>query len=206
MSSVSTLGLTNPQVALIEASSGYASMDTAGHSAMAIALDRAAGLLGWRGDKRGCFENIISPGDKVVVKPNLVLHANQGTGGIEPLVTHPLCIKAVVEAALDADAGEVIVGDAPIQGCDLERLLDTIGLTQWAEEMMRRDSRFKGIRDFRRTICTSKHGVRVASENLLPEDRFVLFDLGLESLLEPITERSASFRVTCYDPRLMAKT
>ncbi len=38
------------------------------------------------------------------------------------------------------------------------------------------------------------------------EDRFVLFDLGRDSLLEPITDGSGSFRVTCYDPRLMART
>ncbi|HKG22691.1 MAG TPA: DUF362 domain-containing protein, partial [Blastocatellia bacterium] len=48
--------------------------------------------------------------------------------------------------------------------------------------------------------------VRVASENLVSEDQFVLFDLGGESLLEPISDDRGSFRVTCYDPRLMAKT
>ncbi|HSK65119.1 MAG TPA: DUF362 domain-containing protein, partial [Pyrinomonadaceae bacterium] len=35
---------------------------------------------------------------------------------------------------------------------------------------------------------------------------FVLFDLGADSLLEPITDEKDDFRVTCYDPRLMAKT
>jgi hypothetical protein len=41
---------------------------------------------------------------------------------------------------------------------------------------------------------------------VLPEEDFVLFDLGPESLLEPITDEKDDFRVTCYDPRLMAKT
>jgi hypothetical protein len=50
------------------------------------------------------------------------------------------------------------------------------------------------------------HGVRVASEDLQPEDRFVLFDLGRESLLEPISATQNPFRVAWYDPRLMAKT
>jgi uncharacterized protein (DUF362 family) len=206
MRSVPNSGLTNPYVALVEASSGYADWDPADERAMVMALDRAAALLGWCSDVRGSLGNIISPGDKVVVKPNLVLHANQGTGGIEPLVTHPSCIKAVVKAALDAGAGEVIVGDAPIQSCDLERLLDSVELAQWSKEMIGQDPRFKGIRDFRRTTCTSTRGVRIASENRQSEDRFVLFDLGLESLLEPITRTQPSFRVTCYDPRLMART
>jgi uncharacterized protein DUF362 len=34
----------------------------------------------------------------------------------------------------------------------------------------------------------------------------VLFDVAEESLLEPITDEKDDFRVTCYDPRLMAKT
>jgi hypothetical protein len=68
------------------------------------------------------------------------------------------------------------------------------------------EPRFKGIRDFRRTTCSVPDGVRVASENLQPLDHFVLFDLGRESLLEPITDEREAFRVTCYDPRLMART
>ena len=71
---------------------------------------------------------------------------------------------------------------------------------------MRSDARFKGIRDFRRTTCVFVDGVRVSTEGLQSEDRFVLFDLGRDSLLEPITDARDSFRVTCYDPRLLAKT
>jgi hypothetical protein len=41
---------------------------------------------------------------------------------------------------------------------------------------------------------------------LRDESEFVLFDLGRESLLEPITDESGAFRVTCYDPRLLRRT
>ena len=204
MTSAPTTGVADPSVALVEASSGYG--DAREKSSVATALNRAAVLLGWHDHERGALGNVISPGAKVVVKPNLVLDANLGSGGIEPLVTHPSFIKAVVVAALDAGASEVIVGDAPIQGCNLDSLLEKTGLKQWADGMMQRDPRFKGIRDFRRTTCILINGVRVATEDRQSEDRFVLFDLGHESLLEPITETGASFRVTYYDPRLMIKT
>jgi hypothetical protein len=46
--------------------------------------------------------------------------------------------------------------------------------------------------------------VREAVEDLRPEDDFVLFDLGEESLLEPISSGDPGFRVTQYDPRLLA--
>jgi hypothetical protein len=99
-----------------------------------------------------------------------------------------------------------VVGDAPIQTCDFAKLLEFGDLATWADELKKSDRRFKGVKDFRRTTSTYVNGVRVADENVLPEDEFVLFDLGAESLLEPITDEKDDFRVTCYDPRLMAKT
>jgi hypothetical protein len=98
------------------------------------------------------------------------------------------------------------VGDAPIQSCDFAELLRVTGLDEWSIEMQARDSRFKGIRDFRRTICVYKNGVRQAEENRQPEENFALFNLGADSLLEALTDGKNSFRVTNYDPRLMAKT
>jgi len=151
---------------------------------------------------------VIPDGARVVVKPNLVLHENQGTGGIESLVTDPALISAVTEEALLSGASSVVVGDAPIQGCDFEALLERTGLAVWARELERREPRFTGVRDFRRTTCVFVDGVRVATEELQPRDRFVLFDLGSESLLEPVTDDRGMgrFRVTCYDPRLMGQT
>jgi uncharacterized protein (DUF362 family) len=169
------------------------------------ALTRVARDLRWS-DARGPFGAIIHPGDRVLIKPNLVLHRNQGTGGLEPLVTHPSLIRAVVEATLLADASEVIVGDAPLQSCDFSDLLERTGLDVWADEAMKSDLRFRGIRDFRRTTCIVVGGIRKAKEELLPEDRFTLFDLGQDSLLEPISGEDHRFRVTWYDPRLMART
>jgi uncharacterized protein (DUF362 family) len=169
------------------------------------ALHRLAGAMGWS-DEQGPFGGVIPPGARVLIKPNLVLHQNEGSGGLDCLVTHPSLIRATVEAALRTDAAEVLVGDAPIQGCNFDTLMESSGLGSWAQTQMTRDSRFKGVRDFRRTIGVLVHGVRVAAENLQSEDRFVLFDLGRESLLEPISANQNPFRVAWYDPRLMART
>jgi len=122
------------------------------------------------------------------------------------LVTHASVIRAAVDAALQTDAAEVLVGDAPIQGCDFNALIQTTGLDAWARERMAQEPRFKGVRDFRRTTCVLVHGVRVAEENIQSEDHFTLFDLGRESLLEPISDNRSRFRVAWYDHRLMAKT
>lgn len=173
---------------------------------IAEALNRVAGELGWAAAEQGPFGKVIPRGARVLIKPNFVMHQNQGPWGLEPLVTHPSLIRATVEGVLRSEVSEVIIGDAPIQACDFERLLEVTGLDLWAEELMRADPRFKGIRDLRRTTCAIVDGVRIASENLQPEDQFVLFDLGDDSLLEPITDDRKALRVTCYDPKLLAKT
>ena len=162
--------------------------------------------LGWADEKRGCFGKVIAEGTRVLIKPNLVLHANQGTGGMLPLVTHPSLIKAVVTEVLKANPAEVLVGDAPIQSCDFTKLLRVTGLDKWSAELEKADARFKGIQDFRRTTCAIVKGVRVADENVQSEENFVLYNLGKDSLIEPLTDDKNSLRVTSYDPRLMAKT
>lgn len=175
-------------------------------STIPTAVERLGSYLGWAREGKGPFGDLIAPGARVLIKPNFVLHHNQSDGGMDPMITHQSVVKAVVQAALQTEAAEVVVGDAPIQTCDFAALLKTTGLDEWSETMKQADPRFKGVKDFRRTTAQYVNGVRVAEENKLPEDEFVLFDLASESLLEPITDDKDDFRVTCYDPRLMAKT
>ena len=169
-----------------------------GDEEIARSIDRLWSHMGWG--------NLIPAGARVLIKPNFVLHHNQGDGGMDPMITHQSVVKAVAHAALKTEASEVVVGDAPIQTADFAALLETTGLDVWAKALKQADSRFKGVKDFRRTTARYVNGVRVAEENVLPEEDFLLFDLGADSLLEPITDEKDDFRVTCYDPRLMAKT
>ena len=191
-------------------SCSYPAVDQRGTNQVSEALARLADGLGWS-DASGPFGRVIPAGARVLIKPNMVLHKNDdprfpGQEGIDCLVTHASLIRAATEAALRTGAAEVLVGDAPIQGCDFEALITTTGLDRWAHELRSREPRFKGMRDFRRTTCVIVHGVRVAAENLQSEDQFTLFDLGRESLLEPISADDHRFRVAWYDHRLMAKT
>jgi uncharacterized protein (DUF362 family) len=195
-----SIGIRDPRIAGVALSSAHYD-----DGAVTDALAQIGKNLDWA-DERGPFGRIVPAGAKVLIKPNLVLHENQGPWGVEPLVTHAALIRAAAQGALRAGAAEVLIGDAPVQGCDFDALLKVTGLDEWARTMTRRERRFKGIRDFRRTTCVFVDGVRVSNEGLQSEDRFILFDLGRDSLLEPITDSRDSFRVTCYDPRLLART
>jgi len=198
----------DPRVAVVRTHiSDYAEPLSASDDEIRSALRRIARLLGWTGGgDKGAFANVVPRGARVLVKPNLVMHENLGPWGMKPLVTHGSLISAAVEEALRSGAAEVMVGDAPLQACDFAEMTRRMGLDSWAEEFAQQEPRFKGVRDFRRTVSTVVSGVRVAAEDLQPADRFVLFDLGSESLLEPITDDRGRFRVTCYDPRLLART
>jgi uncharacterized protein (DUF362 family) len=175
-------------------------------SALQQSLERLASLLGWREPGRGPFGGVIPRDARVVVKPNWVMHQNRGPWGLEPLVTDPTLTRAVVEGVLAAAPSHLVVGDAPLQGCDLARLLSETTLDRWAADLQTRAPAFGGLEDFRRTTCAFRYGVRMAREGQRPEEDFVLFDLAAESLLEPITDGRGSFRVTQYDPRQLQKT
>jgi uncharacterized protein (DUF362 family) len=196
----------DPRVAAVEPrSAGYPEGDASG-SDLSAALERIADLLGWGRAGCGPFGAVVPRGAKVVVKPNWVLHENQGPWGIEPLLTHASIIRAVVDGLLRSELSSIVIGDAPIQGCDFDRMLAATELDAWSKRLLRTERRFRGIRDFRRTKSIFRGGVRDAFEDQVPLDQFVLFDLESESLLEPITDSSCSFRVTQYDPAQMVRT
>jgi uncharacterized protein (DUF362 family) len=169
------------------------------------ALAQSCSSLGWAAGDAGPFGAVVPKKARVLVKPNWVLHANQGPWGVQPLVTHPAIIRAVVDGVLASDAARVVVGDAPVQGCDFERLLDAGDLRSWASELQACEPRFAGVRDFRRTKSIVRDGYRRTSRDQQGMEDFVLFDLAGESLLEPITVDGA-FRVTMYDPAMMRRT
>jgi uncharacterized protein (DUF362 family) len=169
------------------------------------AVDGLASAMSWTGTDGSPFGALVGPSDRVLLKPNWVHDRNQGPWGLEPLVTHGSVIRTVAEGLLDSHAGEVLIGDAPLQLCDLARLLAETGVLAWAHDLQRRDSRFHAPRDFRRTKSVLRNGLRVAHEDQLPLERFVEFDLGTESLLEAITV-PGRFRVTQYHPEPLSRT
>lgn len=148
--------------------------------------------------------DLVKTGGRIVVKPNWVLHVNQGTGGMDCMITHPSVLRAVLEYVFLTRPMQVVLGDAPIQGCDIEKLMDYGGLRSVVAEFKSRGLPLY-IRDFRRTIARRKDGMYLVSEDLRPESEYVLVDLGSDSLLEPISDDWKKFRVTVYDPRLMWK-
>lgn len=198
--------LYDPRVAIVVLPSASYTDGQLAPDAISKALARLGDLLGWSESGAGPFAGVIPAGASVLAKPNWVSHENQGPWGLDPLITHGSLVRTAVRGLLRSDASEILVGDAPLQLCDFERLLAGSGLHSWARELAARQPCFRGIRDFRRTTCNFEDGIRVAVEDRIPQEQFVLFDLGLTSLLESVTDSGRSFRVTQYDPTHMVRT
>ena len=146
--------------------------------------------------------DLVKPGGSIVVKPNWVLHLNQGTGGMDCMITHPSVLRAVLEYVFLAKPAQVVLGDAPLQNCDFDRLLDFGGLREVVADFQARGLPLK-VKDFRRTALREEGALKQVAEDLRPESEYALVDLGADSLLEPISKDWKKFRVTVYDPRKM---
>lgn len=150
------------------------------------------------------LSDLIRPGEKVVIKPNWVYHKNGSGHGMDCLVTHTSVVAAVLKYLLIAAPSRVVVGDAPVQGCDFEALRAAAGLNTLLDRFP--SDRRIAIKDFR---CTKRTGHSFAASSVRSErtqDDYIEFDLGASSWLEPVTGEQPEFRVTMYDPAALRKT
>ena len=152
----------------------------------------------------------IRKGQRALLKPNWVLHANRRDGTIESLVTHTSVIRAVLDYVLLAmeGCGVVDVADAPLQGCDFSTLLQRMQVQELIADYRRRFPNVEfNILDLRRTRLGVEGGKVVRREHQSFEDGdplgYTLVDLGDASLLKDIAHNTERFRVTMYDHRLM---
>lgn len=150
---------------------------------------------------------LIRPGDKVVVKPNWVMHENRGSGSLNGLVTHPSVVRALLDFVYIAlgKEGTVVVGDAPLQSCNIDLLWksqDWFTIPRFYES----HSKLKVVLDDWRLELYHRQGKLTFRKELRQsDDRFVVVDLGKESLLEPVAHDYENFRVTNYDPAALQK-
>lgn len=156
-------------------------------------------------DRWNPLRDIIRPGERVLVKPNWVHHNNQSGAGLESLITNATVLAAVLEYVVRANPGEVVVADAPIQGCDLPRMLTEGGYEAVREEFAKRGAPVFWD-DLRRSALEKSGNDWQRRSDLRPVDQYVLFDMGADSLLEPISVDADRFRVTMYNPDLMRAT
>jgi uncharacterized protein (DUF362 family) len=134
---------------------------------------------------------LISPGDRVLIKPNFVLHFNAGGGPLDAVVTHPSVIRAVVDYVLIAlkQQGEIVVGDSPQMNCDWSSLHKATGMDRLANFLQqacdKRGIKFQ-LSDFRKEQTYYKYGIVWNRKPLSDGASPVRVSLGTESFMEAI--------------------
>lgn len=106
------------------------------------------------------FAANIKPGDRVVIKPNLVRHWHPEGKDLYALITHPALIKAVVDEVYTQlqGRGTIIIADAPMADTDFSELLKITGLDRLPSYYRQKYDFKLEIRDLRKYRYTFKSG------------------------------------------------
>ena len=147
----------------------------------------------------------IKPGDNVLIKPNMVLHSNISGCGEECLYTHPSLVATIIDYALIAlkGTGKIIVGDAPLQECNFEKLIDESGYRNLIDYYKKKKIDIELV-DFRNVKTYEKNRLHYLQEE--EGDKGVVVQLNENSVFYGTEdEKIKNLRITNYDPRILQK-
>jgi len=153
------------------------------------------------------FKELIKPGDMVILKPNMVMHRNQLKQYLtDCLITHGSIIRVIVDYVYIAlkGKGRIIIGDAPLQGCDFSQVIIKNG-TKAIVDFYKKKGIIIELIDFRNErAIIDLSGKMIKVEKLTGDPRgYTVVDLGKDSFLYDIIADYKKFRVTNYDPNIM---
>ena len=176
------------------------------------AVQQAFRLMGYDAENFGTpvwnpLGGIIKAGDKVLIKPNLVMHCNANSqGGIECLFTQASVVEAVLEyvvRALLPAGGNVVIADAPMQACDFNKLVKDSGYLSMVETFQHHYPQIKfELKDLRGVKSVWKNGFYRYYDNPNAEQKIVRLDKDSEFEGLP-PQRIDAMRITCYDPDIL---
>jgi uncharacterized protein (DUF362 family) len=150
---------------------------------------------------------IISPGDRVVIKPNFVMDRHYTNGDYNSVVTHGSVIRAVMDyiaIALQFE-GQIVIADAPMIDNDFNRIVQYTGI--------------EGIIDFyaRQGLAVKLYDLRVENVEMhdglivrrfkLPGDPkgYITIDLASNSEFASVAHLHKKYRGSDYDSNETAK-
>jgi len=155
------------------------------------------------------FRALIKPGDRVVIKPNLVFDWHPlGTTGFEALITHASIIRVIIDYILLAvgTACRITICDVPLQTADWQNLVQQGGYDTlvkfYADAGIRVD-----LMDLRYEISRKNSaGVVVSRKKRIRDpEGYTIVDLGIRSYLYEIRHHSRKLEITDYGRYTVSK-
>jgi uncharacterized protein (DUF362 family) len=145
---------------------------------------------------------IIRPGDKVVLKPNLVISEHElGLPGIEASTVHGSVIRPFVDYTCIALKGEgrISIGDSPIKEVDFPKIMGIIGVDAIMDfYATRRDVVPVEVVDYRDLRAYRREDGTIVGTSPLEGDQrgYTVVDLKKESMFDEIAHLHGRFRST----------
>lgn len=145
------------------------------------------------------------PVRNIVIKPNWVKHAATPDFPIGAMVTDSRLIDAIIEACKTKypEAEEILIGDAPLQGCDWRLLVEQAGINELVEKHRRTTGPRVLFEDLRANRVHVSEGYIQNRETELSGDPRGYRDVVLDqsSFLDEISSSGKRFRVADYEPK-----
>jgi len=150
------------------------------------------------------FGALVTPGRRIVLKPNFIRHWNPAPGGtLASVITHGAVLRAAADYALLAagPSGSVEIAEAPQQDCDFGEIRRVAGLDALARHVTQRCGRTLAVIDLRRECVETRDGIIVARHALPGDPRgYRVVDLGTRSFFTGSGLDPQRFRGADYDP------
>ena len=155
------------------------------------------------------FKELIKPGDKVVIKPNLVFHThNNGKHGVEAMITHASILRPLIDYVLKAskNSAEITICDVPLQSACWKTIVEDNNYN-YLVEYYKKKNIFIRLSDFRlRKVYCNKYGIIDKIVKLSGDaSGNCAVDLGNNSCFMPIIKYSKKMTVTDYRPGTVGK-
>ncbi len=155
------------------------------------------------------LKGLVSPGQSVVIKPNLVFHHHPlGEEGVKSMLTQGAVIRPIVDYVWRAleGKGEIVIADVPLQTADWKKIIHYTGLMPMVEYLQSKGVRIV-LRDLRleRAVPDSLGVVRKRIYFNGDPHGYRPVNIGKESQLMPIIHKHKNFAITDYKPGTVAQ-
>ncbi|MFA6436041.1 MAG: DUF362 domain-containing protein [Candidatus Gracilibacteria bacterium] len=148
------------------------------------------------------FKGLVSPGDKVMIKPNLVFHEHPMKNGVESMISHGSVIRPLVEYAWKAmdGKGEITIGDVPLQTADWDSMMEDTGIKKMAHYLREEKGIHVKVLDLRlERAALNRFGVVYKRQHYHGDPKgYVTVNIGEDSMLMPVIDNKKNFTITDY--------
>jgi len=145
-------------------------------------------------------------GNRIVIKPNWVMHEHPLNKNIWSVITHPSIIRVVLDYIFIATKGDckVTIGDAPLQSADFDKIIEVSEINKLISYFAEKGLNIT-VEDFRLEKAIRDKKDHIIKTITLSEDsnKYIAINLSDKSLHSEIDSNYKKYRVTCYDKRKM---